>query len=68
MSQSSGLRLSLLGGNANNGGNAGPEYSNANNAVTNANANNGSPLNLFDFLKRVCQLLFNKMKQDLTPW
>lgn len=36
---SSGL---LFGGNANNGTNAGLSYANANNAPSNANANNGS--------------------------
>ncbi len=33
------------GGNANNGGNAGPEYLNVNNGVSTSNANYGSPLN-----------------------
>ena len=43
-SATSGLRLSLLGGSASNGGSAGPEYSFASNAVTSATASNGSPL------------------------
>jgi hypothetical protein len=37
----------LVGGNANNGDNAGLEYLNANNGVTIANVNYGSPLNNF---------------------
>jgi hypothetical protein len=43
----SGLRVSAVGGNANNGLNAGPEYLNANNASSTVNANYGSPLNFF---------------------
>ena len=50
----SGLRVPAVGGNANNGGNDGPEYLNANNAVSTSNANYGSPLNLLKWF--VCQL------------
>ena len=57
-SAGSGLRGSAVGGNANNGDNAGPEYLNANNGVTNTNGNYGSPLN-FIFIRNggVCQRL-----------
>ncbi len=41
----SGLRVPSVGGNANNGSNAGLGYLNVNNGVTTANANYGSPLN-----------------------
>lgn len=37
--------MPYVGGNANNGGNAGPEYLNVNNGVSTANVNYGSPLN-----------------------
>ena len=41
----SGLRVPYVGGNANNGGNYGPEYVNVNNGVSTTNVNTGSPLN-----------------------
>ena len=43
----SGSRLVLRSGNLNNGGQCGPSIVNGNNGVGNANANNGSSLNLF---------------------
>ena len=42
--RSSGLRVRLAGGNANNGTNAGASYANANNTASNTNSNYSSPL------------------------
>ena len=39
-----GARLAIRGGNLTNGANVSPAYVNANNGLTNANANNGSRL------------------------
>ena len=41
---SAGARVLYVGGNANNGGNDGPGYVNANNALSNSNANIGCRL------------------------
>ncbi len=54
----SGFRAVFRGANTNNGGNAGCGAVNVNNAVTNANANIGSPLNFW----------IRAGRQDLTPW
>lgn len=62
----SGLRVPYVGGNANNGGNYGPEYVNVNNAVSASNVNNGSPLN---FSVWFCvNFSTPKTERDRTPW
>ena len=61
----SGLRVPYRVGNANNAGNAGLEYLNANNGVTNANANVGSPLNLLRSVQFAHWMIWI---QDLSPW
>ena len=62
----SGLRVPIRGGNAINAGHAGLEYLNANNGVSNANANYGSPLNFPAW--SVVSYHALKKRQDRTPW
>ena len=52
----------LVGGNANNGANAGFVYSNANNAPSNANANIGSQLSFQNFSRAKTMPLGKKNK------
>ena len=64
----SGLRVPAVGGNADNGGNAGLEYLNVNNGVSTANANYGSPLNFLARLMDEGRRMSKKAdKTDMTP-
>lgn len=54
------LRAVYVGGNANNGSNAGFGYSNTNNAASNANANIGARLSLIYYINRKPCLMAKK--------